>query len=208
MGVHLWAFVGISVVVILAPGPDTVMVTKNAILHGRRAAFGTDAGVSTGLLVWTLAAAIGIAALIQASAIAFTAIKLAGAAYLIWLGLQAWRHARTPSGLADGVQGIRAASALAGFRQGVASDLANPKIAVFFTSLLPQFVTSRQTATGALLLLGGVFVALTLVWLIVYAYAAARLARVLVRPSVKAAMDRITAIVLIAFGVRLALEHR
>jgi threonine/homoserine/homoserine lactone efflux protein len=208
MGVHLSAFVGISVVVILAPGPDTVMVTKNAILHGRRAAFGTAAGVSTGLLVWTLAAAVGIAALIRASAIAFTVVKLAGAGYLIWLGLQAWRHARLASSLAVDAGAIRSFSALAGFRQGVASDLGNPKIAVFFTSLLPQFVTSRQSATGALLLLGGLFVGLTLLWLVAYAAAAARLAGVLVRPSVKAAMDRITGTVLIAFGVRLALERR
>ena len=205
---HLWAFVGISVVVIMTPGPDTVMVTKNAILHGRRAALGTAAGVTTGLLVWTLAAAIGVAALIRASAIAFTVIKLAGAAYLIWLGVQAWRHARTPSTLAVGAGVGRSSSALAGARQGLASNLANPKIAVFFTSLLPQFVTSRQSAAGALLLLGSVFVALTLVWLIAYAHAAARLARLLVRPSVKAAMDRITATVLVAFGLRLALEHR
>jgi RhtB (resistance to homoserine/threonine) family protein len=207
MGVNLWAFVGISVVVIIAPGPDTVMVTKNAIVHGRRAALGTAVGVSTGLLVWTLAAGIGVAALIRASAIAFTAVKLVGAAYLIWLGLQAWRHARARSDLLD-AGATRGGSALGGFRQGVASDLGNPKIAIFFTSLLPQFVTSRHSATEALLLLGGVFVALTFMWLAAYAYAAARLADLLVRPRVKAVLDRVTGTVLIAFGVRVALERR
>ncbi len=205
---HLWAFVGISVIVIIAPGPDTVMVTKNAVMHGRRAGLGTAAGVSTGLLLWTLAAAVGVAALIRASAIAFTVVKLTGAAYLIYLGYQAWRHARAPSELLQGAGAGRTRSALGGFRQGVASNLANPKIAVFFTSLLPQFVVSRQSATGALMLLGLVFVGLTLAWLVAYAIAAARLASLLVRPAVKTALDRVTGTVLVAFGVRLALERR
>ncbi len=208
MGVHLWAFVGISVIVIISPGPDTVMVTKNAVMHGRRAGLGTAAGVSTGLLVWTLAAAVGVAALIRASALAVTVVKLTGAAYLIWLGCQAWRHARAPSELLEGGGARRTRSALGGFRQGVASNLANPKIAVFFTSLLPQFVVSRHSATGALMLLGLVFVGLTLAWLVAYAIAAARLATLLVRPAVKTALDRVTGTVLIAFGVRLALERR
>ena len=205
---HLWAFVGISLVVIMSPGPDTVMVTKNAVMYGRRSAYGTAFGVSTGLLLWTVAAAVGIAALIRASAVAFTVVKLIGAAYLVWLGVQAWRHARGPSELIAGAGAPRSASLWGGFRQGIASDLANPKIAVFFTSLLPQFVTARQSAAGGLLLLGGVFVGLTVAWLCAYAYAASRLAEVLVRPRIKALLDRITGTVLIAFGLRLALERR
>ena len=179
------------------------MVTKNAVMHGRRAGLATVAGVNTGLLVWTVGAAVGVAALIRASAVAFTAVKLVGAAYLIWMGVQTWRHA---SMRREGA--VRAGAGLAGFRQGMASNLGNPKIAVFFTSLLPQFVISRQAATGPLLALGVVFVALNVLWLGGYAYAASRLAAVLVRPSVKAALDRVTGTVLIAFGVRLALERR
>lgn len=200
---HLWAFMGISLVVIMAPGPDTVMVTKNAVMHGRRAGLATVAGVNAGLLVWTVGAAVGVAALIRASEMAFTAVKLVGAAYLIWMGVQAWRHSST---LREGA--VRPGAGLAGFRQGMVSNLGNPKIAVFFTSLLPQFVISRQAATGPLLLLGVVFVAFNVLWLGGYAYAASRLAAVLVRPAVKAAMDRITGTVLIAFGMRLALERR
>ena len=82
VGVHLWAFVGIAALVIVAPGPDTVVVTKNALLHGRRAALGTSLGVNTGLLIWTVAAALGVAAVVRESAVAFTVLKLVGAVYL------------------------------------------------------------------------------------------------------------------------------
>lgn len=84
MGVHLWAFLGIAALVIIAPGPDTVLVTKNALLHGRAAALGTSLGVNAGLLIWTVAAALGIAAVVRESAVAFTVLKLVGAAYLAW----------------------------------------------------------------------------------------------------------------------------
>ena len=90
---HLWLFVGIAAVVIVVPGPDTAIVTKNALLHGRRAALGTSFGVSTGLAVWTLASALGVASIVRASDAAFTALKLIGAAYLVWLGIQALRAA-------------------------------------------------------------------------------------------------------------------
>ena len=154
--VHFWAFVGISAVVILAPGPDTVVVTKNAIVHGRGAALATSLGVNAGLLVWTLAAALGVAAVVRESAVAFTALKLIGAAYLVWLGGQALLTAgRRPAHarLAGGDPGQRIGP-LTGFRQGLLSDLSNPKIAVFFTGLLSQFVAPRQPVLAPFLALG------------------------------------------------------
>src|SRR5437868_14605254 len=93
MGVHLAVFIGVAAIVIIVPGPDTAVVTNNVLVHGRRAALGTSLGVSAGLAVWTLAAAIGVASLVRASAVAFTVLKLIGAVYLIWLGLQALRAA-------------------------------------------------------------------------------------------------------------------
>jgi RhtB (resistance to homoserine/threonine) family protein len=210
VGIHFWAFVGVSLVVILLPGPDTALVTKNALVHGRRAALGTSLGVNTGLLVWTVAAALGIAAIVRSSAIAFTSLKLVGAVYLVWLGTQALRAARGHRAVAPGERAVsehRAGVAL-GFRQGLLSNLANPKIAVFFTSLLPQFVSARHPTLLPFLLLGCVFVVITLVWLSGYALLAARAATVLERPSVKAALDRFTGLVLIGLGVRLALDRR
>jgi RhtB (resistance to homoserine/threonine) family protein len=210
VGIHLWAFVGISILVIIAPGPDTVLVTKNAVLHGRSAALGTSLGVSTGLLIWTGAAAFGIAALVRESAVAFTVLKLVGAVYLVYLGLQALRAARRhsahePIGTGDLSRSVGAPH---GFRQGLLSNLANPKIAVFFTSLLPQFVSSRDPVLLPFLILGGLFALITVVWLCGYALLAAKISDVLTRPAVKASLDRLTGVVLIGLGLRLALERR
>jgi RhtB (resistance to homoserine/threonine) family protein len=210
MGAHLLVFIGVAVIVILVPGPDTAVVTKNVLLHGRRTALATSVGVSAGLSVWTLAAAVGLASLVRASAIAFTILKLLGALYLIWLGVQAWRAARQPHGdsRSDVVRTRPAMGALGGFRQGFLSDLANPKIGVFFTSLLPQFVDPGRPVLLPFLVLGAIFVVMTLVWLALYSVIAASAAETLHRPRVRALMDRVTGVVLIALGLRLAAEHR
>jgi threonine/homoserine/homoserine lactone efflux protein len=210
MGVHLWAFVAVAAVVIVAPGPDNLLVTKNAVVHGRGAALGTGLGVSAGLLVWTLAAAVGIAAVVRESAVAFTVLKLVGAAYLVWLGLGALRAARARSVHAiDPAAGARSPlGPSAGFRQGLLCNLGNPKIAVFFTGLLPQFVTAGRPTLEPFLLLGGVFVLMGTIWLCGYALLASRAAAVFSRPRVKAALDAVSGVVLVGLGVRLALERR
>jgi RhtB (resistance to homoserine/threonine) family protein len=209
MGVHLVVFIGVAAIVIIVPGPDTAVVTKNVLVHGRRAALGTSLGVSAGLSVWTLAAAVGIASLVRASAVAFTVLKLIGALYLIWLGLQALRAAGSsdlggPASRAN----ARPMGALGGFRQGLLSDLANPKIGIFFTSLLPQFVDPGRPVLLPFLALGAVFVLMTILWLFAYSLLTARAAETLQRPRVRAALDRVTGVVLIAIGLRLATEHR
>jgi RhtB (resistance to homoserine/threonine) family protein len=210
MGAHVWSFLPVAAVLIIVPGPDTALVTKNAVLHGRQAALGTALGVNLGLVVWTVAAALGLAAVVRASAVAFTALKLIGAAYLIWLGVQALRVARRQSatGVAEGSVRARHLGGLGGFRQGLASDLSNPKIAVLFTSLLPQFVAARAPTLMPFLLLGAIFVAMTLVWLCAYATLAARASATLQRPAVARALERFTGVVLIGLGVRLATESR
>jgi threonine/homoserine/homoserine lactone efflux protein len=166
--------------------------------------------VNLGLVVWTVAAALGLAAVVRASAVAFTALKLIGAAYLIWLGLQALRAARRhpATAMAGGVGRARRVGGLGGFRQGLASDLSNPKIAVLFTSLLPQFVAARAPTLMPFLLLGAIFVALTLIWLCCYALLAAKASATLQRPAVARALERFTGVVLIGLGVRLATESR
>jgi RhtB (resistance to homoserine/threonine) family protein len=210
MGLHLLVFIGVAAIVIVIPGPDTAVVTKNVLVHGRRAGFGTSLGVSAGISVWTIAAAVGVASLVRASDVAFTALKLVGALYLIWLGLQALyaahgqagaeQPARATSGSAMGARG--------GFRQGFLSDLANPKIGIFFTSLLPQFVSAGHPVLLPFLVLGAIFVAMTVVWLLAYTVVAARAAQMLMRPRVRAALDRFTGVVLIGLGLRLAVERR
>lgn len=209
MGAHLWLFLGIAAVVILVPGPDTAVVTKNAVLHGRRAAMGTALGVNTGLSVWVLASALGVASVVRASDVAFTALKLIGAAYLMWLGIQALRAAgRGGSHATLGHADRSTLGARGGFRQGLLSDLANPKIGAFFTSVLPQFITPGHSVFAPFLLMGGLFVLMTLAYLFVYVLVAAKASVLLRRPRVSAAIDRLSGMILIGFGVRLALERR
>jgi threonine/homoserine/homoserine lactone efflux protein len=196
--VHLLPFLLISAIVVLTPGVDMALVTKNALLHGRRAARATALGVNLGIFIWTLAAALGLAAVIAASAVAFTAIKLVGALYLVYLGLRA---------LLGSAEATPTPARGSAFRQGLASNLLNPKIAVFFTSLLPQFVDAQHAKPQDLLLLGLLFNCMGVLWLLVYAELAARGRNVLRRPRVKRALDRLSGVALVALGVRLAAER-
>jgi threonine/homoserine/homoserine lactone efflux protein len=193
----LLAFLGVAIVVIVTPGQDTALTVRNTLAGGRRAGVRTAIGVVCGQAVWAVAASAGVAALLVASEPAFVALKYAGAAYLIFLGAQSLLAAirrREPAHVA------RAAPAGHEMRQGLLSNLANPKMAVFFTSLLPQFGASFIV----LLALGLLFCALTLAWLSVYAFAVARAGDVLRRPRVRRTIDAITGLALVALGLRLA----
>ncbi|MGI8687510.1 MAG: LysE family translocator [Thermomicrobiales bacterium] len=213
---RLLAFLGIAAILIITPGVDMALVTKNALRHGRNTAIVTAFGVNAGLLVWTIAAALGVAGILRASATAFTVLKLLGAGYLIFLGLQAlWLSFHGSSEAERDSRATRVAhaplpplSAQRAFRQGLLSNLFNPKIAIFFTSFLPQFIAPTDSVLGKSLLLGVLFTAMTVAWLTGYATFASKAGDLLCRPRIKAAMDRLTACVLIAFGLRLATEHR
>lgn len=205
MHVELAPFLAISILLILIPGPDTAVVTKNALAGGRRGGVYAALGVSTGLTIWTLAAALGIAALLRASEVAFTALKIAGAVYLIWIGVQLLRK---PGALPAGLGPAQSRRARRAVRQGLLSDLGNPKIAVFFTSFLPQFVHGGSSPFASLLLLGAIFAVLTLAWLTIYGIAIGRGTELLQRPRVRRVLDRFTGVVLLGFGVQLAFEHR
>lgn len=211
MTVDLAAFLGIALLVIVTPGPDTALTIRNALLGGRRSGVLTAAGVATGQACWTVAASAGIAALIVASEPAFVVLKLAGAAYLMYLGAQSLYRAFAagrPGAAARRARSARRPAAVVSFRQGIISNLGNPKMAVFFTSLLPQFAPEGEASFGALLLLGLLFCSMTLVWLTGYAVAAAKAGDVLRRPRIRQALDALTGAVLVALGLRLATEHR
>jgi RhtB (resistance to homoserine/threonine) family protein len=199
-------FLAISILVIVMPGPDTAMVVKNALVGGRRAGIYASIGVALGLTVWTVMAAAGVAALLQASAVGFTVLKLAGAMYLIWLGIQLFRGRDAVAAAGHGLA-VRSRSGRA-LRQGLVSNLSNPKIAVFFTSFLPQFVHGDGPVFAALLLLGVVFALITLVWLVAYVVVVDAASAVMRRPSVRRTLDRITGAILIALGINLAFEKR
>jgi len=209
MQANIPAFLGVAAFILVTPGPDTALVTKNALIHGRSAGLATSFGVAAGLLVWTIASALGIAAVLHASATAYETVKLIGAAYLVLLGIQALRNAGRYAGDHHrGPAGSRGVDARRGFRQGLVSNLANPKVAVFFTSLVPQFIGHGSHVLVPFLLLGGLFVAMTLAWMSGYALMAAKAGGLLTRPRVKAALDRVTGLVLVALGLRLATEAR
>jgi threonine/homoserine/homoserine lactone efflux protein len=194
---HLLAFLGVSLLVIVTPGQDTALTIRNTLLGDRRGGVRTAAGVAAGQATWTIAASAGVVALLRASEPAFVAVRLLGAAYLVYLGLQALiRRAHDEPRAGD--------SSCRAFRQGLLSNLGNPKMAVFFTSLLPQFGSSFAT----LVALGLAFCSLTFLWLSGYAWAVARAGDVLRRPRIRRALDRVTGAVLVAFGLRLAAESR
>jgi threonine/homoserine/homoserine lactone efflux protein len=204
MTAHLGAFLAVSVLVIVVPGPDTALTIRNSLLRGRRAGVHTAAGVASGQAVWAFATAVGIASLLRASQPAFAALRIAGAAYLIYLGVRAivetWRRDGPPN---DTCAVRRLTSP---YGQGILSNLANPKMIVFFLSLLPQYA-GPHASLGALLGLGLVFCTLTLSWLAAYAAVVARLGDVLRAGRVRTAIDRISGVVLVALGVRLATER-
>jgi len=205
------AFLGISLVVIMTPGPDTALTIRNTLLGGARAGVFTAIGVSVGLIIWALAASAGVVGLLVASAPVFEALKLAGAAYLIWIGVQTLYSAFRPGPGVARVSSYGGGSRLrpiAALRQGLINDLANPKIAAFFASLFPQFLPEDNASFAALLMLGLVFSCLTLTWLVVYAFAVAKAGDILRRSAIRRAIEGITGAVLIAFGLRLASEHR
>jgi threonine/homoserine/homoserine lactone efflux protein len=197
----LLAFVAVSAVVICTPGQDTALTIRNTLAGGRGSGIATAGGVAAGQAVWTMAASAGVVALLTASEPVFRALKLVGAAYLVYLGAQSlWaairRRAHHPA--------LRSATPLSpgrALRQGVLSNLGNPKMAVFFASLLPQFGSSFP----ALLALGFLFCGLTFAWLTFYAVAVARLGRLLTG-AVRRALDALTGLVLAALGLRLAAE--
>lgn len=196
---ELAAFLLVAAVVICTPGQDTALTIRNALAGGRRSGLATALGVALGQAVWTIAAAAGLVAVLRASQPAFTALRLAGAAYLVYLGLHslvaATRRRRAP-------HATRAAGSTAGgsLRQGLVSNLANPKMVVFFTSLLPQF----GAAFATLLALGLLFSLLTGIWLAAYAVAAARARGLLARDRVRRIVDALTGAVLVALGLRVA----
>jgi threonine/homoserine/homoserine lactone efflux protein len=205
----LLAFVGVSALVIVTPGQDTALTIRSTLLGGRRAGVLTALGVSTGQAVWTLAASIGITALLLASEPAFLAVKLAGAAYLVFLGAQMLVRAARGSSHPTHVRAARdGLTSRAAFQQGVVSNLGNPKMAVFFTSLLPQFAPESEPRFAVFLALGLCFCAMTAAWLTGYAFAVSRAKDVLVRSRVRRAIDALTGIVLVALGLRLATERR
>ena len=200
------AFLGVSLLVICTPGQDTALTIRNTLLGSRRTGAATALGVSTGQATWTVATSAGLAVILVASAPLFLAIRLAGAAYLIYLGLRSlWASMRTHStGVADVSRGSPL-STRAAFAQGFLSNLSNAKMVAFFISLLPPFA-GPHPSFRVLLLLGFNFCLLTLAWLVLYAFAVERMGGWLRRSFVRKVIDGVLGAVLVGLGLRVSSE--
>jgi threonine/homoserine/homoserine lactone efflux protein len=205
MAVALLTFLAAAALIIVAPGPDTLLVTRNVFRRGRRGGLVTGAGTITGLALWSVAAALGLSALLAASEVGYNVVRVAGGLYLIWLGAASLRsHGAVPAA-------PREAPAMPMHRaylSGVLSNLLNPKIGVFFVTFLPGFVPIGAPVGTTAALLGAVFVLETALWLVVLVWLVGRGTGWLSRQGVRRRLDRVTGVVLIGFGIRVAADVR
>jgi RhtB (resistance to homoserine/threonine) family protein len=195
-----------ALVLIMIPGPDQALITRNALAGGRPSGLLTTVGGALGLTMHATAAVLGLSALLLASPTAFTVLKIIGAAYLLWLGLQtlraAWRSLREPT--AEQPVATRR-SRWAYLRQGFLSNALNPKVTLFFVTFLPQFIaTDSASPRTEALLFSAIFAVLYLAWFSLYVAVVDRLARWLRRPTVKARIEQVTGLALVTVAIRLA----
>ncbi len=195
-----------ALLLVMMPGPDQALITRNVLTGGRGAGMLTMVGGALGVAVHATAAAVGLSALLLASAEAFTALKVVGVAYLLWLGVQTLRAARRTAPEPAEVDTLGATGRRGAYlRQGFLSNALNPKVALFFVTFLPQFLPTESGSPRAdALLLSAVFAVLYVAWFSTYVAAVAHLGRWLRRPAVRARVDRVTGVLLVAFATRLA----
>jgi threonine/homoserine/homoserine lactone efflux protein len=203
----LAVFVGVAALVTLTPGPATAMVIRSALRGGRRSAFLTTLGNSLGVLLWGVASALGVSALIAASELAFAVLKVTGAVVLLWLGVHslARRRRRGEAPASTRHEDVWSPRA---FRDGLVTCLANPKLAIFFVALFPQFLERGHSNVSTGLAMAGLIVALDLVWYSAVALAVTRIRRAFVSGPWHQRLERLTGSLMIGFGLRLALEAR
>ena len=206
MDTQLLAFVGVSLLLAVTPGPDMAVVTRNALAHGRRGVLLTTTGIGLALVIWTTATAVGLSAVLRASGDLLFVLKIAGAAYLAYLGVRTLLDSRMrPADLLADAPPPAPAHAI--FRQGFLSAISNPKLGVFFVTFLPQFVGPGQSLLPRLLELGFVFAVIGWTWMNVYGLLITRIRDIITAPRVRQWMQRVTGVVLLGFGARLALER-
>ncbi len=207
---HYWLFIATAVLLILTPGQDTFFILGRSLSAGRNAGIAAALGISAGTVVHTVLAALGLSALLATSPYAFTAVKFAGAAYLIYIGLRSI-FGRS-SGLPDAADAAGQASHVnwAAFRQGVLTNLLNPKVALFFLALLPQFIDVHSGhKVLAFMALGLSFVLMGALWCVLLAIAAAQLRGMFLRrPSVTTVLNRVAGAVFIGLGLKLATSRQ
>ena len=198
-------FLLIALVVTLTPGPATANIVRVAIRDGRKAALGATAGNSIAVLAWGALSAVGVSSLIVASQVAYLTLKIAGAVFLAYLGIRSIIHARRNAETSIADSPVR--RTMDGWRGGLITGIANPKLAVFFIALFPQFLHRGDPVLPYSLAMAATVVAIDVIYFSVLAIVVER-ARIVVKPKVRAAMERVSGAVMVGLGLRLAVESR
>jgi threonine/homoserine/homoserine lactone efflux protein len=200
-----------SVLIVLLPGPDSLVVVRGLVRGGPRGGAATATGVLCGLAVWILATALGLSTLLRASEVGYDALKIAGACYLIWIGTRSLLSIRRTSAevAADGDGPMAPAPILggSGFAAGFLTDLLNPKVGVFFVSFLPAFVPDGSPVGWTTLALGAWFAVLTALYFVALIAVSGTVTAWMRSPRIRRRLDAMTGVVLVGFGVRLATER-
>ena len=207
---HILAFAGVAALLTISPGPDMALMLRNVLRGGSRVVLPTALGTCTGLFAWGAMSSLGIAAILAASAELYTLLRLAGAAYLVVLGLLALRAAVTGrhEDTVVAEDGPSSMGRRAAFRSGLLTNLLNPKIGVFYATLLPQFIPPGAPPLATSLLLAGIHAALGIAWLCLYGGLLARAGDLVRRGRVRRVLEGLTGAVLVGLGVRVALDAR
>jgi RhtB (resistance to homoserine/threonine) family protein len=206
---QILAFLLVAALLTVAPGPDTFLVVRNALRGGKRDGWLTALGISSGVYFHALLSAVGVSAVLAHSSAAFFILKVAGAGYLAWLGFQSLRAAVVPTApaVADPVA-TASVSAARSFREGLLTNLLNPKVIVFYLALLPQFIAPGDPVIPKSLLLAAIHCTLGVAWFFFIAWGVDRSRQFFLRPRLRRFMDGLCGTVLFGFGLRLALEQR
>lgn len=202
-----WALV--AVIGAATPGVDLMIVLRSTLFHGRRSGFAAVVGVEIGHATWAVASLVGLTALLAASTIAYDIVRIAGACYLVWLGCMAiWKSLpRNRASTAAETAAPTPLKPMDAARSGLISNMLNPKVGVFYISILPQFLPTGAGTAGWGVLMVSIALAIGTVWHSAIVLAATRARGILTRERVKLWLDRTSAAVMIALGVRLATDH-
>ena len=200
----LLAFALVAGVLTLAPGVDTLLVIRSAISGGRGAGLAAGLGVITGLMVWAVASAVGVTAILVASQRAFIVLQVLGSAYLLWLGIQALRSALRGEHTMIRLTATNGVSVRHAYRMGMTTNLLNPKVGVFYLSIFPQFLPDRGNAVLWSLGLASIHAVEGLIWLGLIAAVVGVARAMLMRPSIARALEAISGLTLVGFGARIA----
>lgn len=206
---EIWMFTAVALMIVMVPGVDSLLVLKNTMIHGKKAGFFTMVGIVLALFVWTTLAVLGLATIIAKSMVVFMIIKYAGAAYLVYLGVQSWRakaqnmmlqEKATPKG-----KPIKNVS-ISCMTQGITTDLLNPKTLLLYVTLMPQFIQPDFNVNSQLILLAGILILLSIVWLGIVIMIINGVRKWFMKPTVQVAFNKITSVLLVGIGVRIATE--